>query len=105
MAALLSRSSLIDMTFTQEEIIERIKEVIPYMSIRGLSTKDKFEVFEFLLNASKTGSFKKPINFRTYLAMCEMKVSMEIQKMRCKEKNIPFTFTDDDWIRMAVTYS
>lgn len=105
LAALLSRSLLMDMTFSEEEIIERIKTVMPHMDIYGLDEKSKEDILNLMILASKTGSFKKAINLRTFENMCKTKAAMDLHEITSEMEGDPVKFTDDDLLRMAITYS
>lgn len=106
LAPLLSRASLLDMTFTEDEIIERIRTVIPYMDIFGMDQKEKLEVFDILVSASKAGTLSKDINFRTFEQMCKSKIAVDMHLMRASQKGEATKGIDENtWIEIAARYS
>jgi hypothetical protein len=105
LAALLSRSMFMDMTFSEEEIIDRIREVMPHMHIFGINDETKLEMLELMERAAATGKFKKEINLRTFEQMCKTKVSLDLFETSSEAAGEPVKFSEDDLIRMAVTYS
>lgn len=105
LAALMSRSILIDMTFSEQEIVDRIVSIMPHMNIMGIDMETKQEMLDLMIRASKTGGFKKEINLRTFEKMCLTKAALDLEEVVSERAGNPVKFTDDDVIRMAVTYS
>lgn len=96
MAAIVSRSKSIDITLSDDQMIERIEKLLPALDIE-LDEDDKMEVLEVMKTSVKAGVIKSDINIRTYLGMCKAKI-LSLYFPEDEEE-------DFDWVRLATKYS
>lgn len=96
MAAIVSRSKSIDITLSDDQMLEHIEKLLPNLDVE-LDEDEKLEVLEVMKTSVKAGVIKTEINIRTYLGMCKAKI-------------LSLYFPEDDadnfdWVRLATKYS
>lgn len=96
MAAIVSRSKSIDITLSDDIMLDYIESIIPMLDV-DLNEDDKREVFEIMKTSVNAGIIQTDINIRTYLGMCKSKVL----SMYMPEEDAE----NFDWVRMATKYS
>jgi len=96
MAAIVSRSKSIDITLSDDIMLDYIESIIPQLEV-DLDEDDKREVFEIMKTSVNAGIIQTDINIRTYLGMCKSKVL----SMYMPEEDA----ANFDWVRMATKYS
>lgn len=62
--AMVDRCQKMDMTFTEDEILERIKEILPLIKV-PISIEEKETVLDLILNSGKNGENKIPLSVRS----------------------------------------
>lgn len=96
MSAIVSRSKSIDITLSDDDMLDYIEALIPDIDIE-LDIDDKMEVFEVMKTSVKAGVIQTDINIRTYIGMCKAKI-LAMYMPQDDSENF-------DWVRLATKYS
>lgn len=79
--ALLTRSLWVDVNLTNEEIMDRMIQILPYVEVsEGTYNKKeilkfKKEAFDFLTNLIKNNNLKFDLNLRTLIHICNIRIA------------------------------
>jgi frataxin-like iron-binding protein CyaY len=104
--AIISRAgSPIDLTFSDEDIFGYIESLIDKIDIMGLDIDYKKEVFDVMRTAYENKTLKTALSFRTFINMVKSKYSYDTLWFNAKMLGDPFEYSDDEWIRLSVSYS
>lgn len=104
--AIISRAgSPIDLTFSDEDIFGYIESLIDKIDIMGLDIDYKKEVFKVMKDAYENKTLKTALNFRTFINMVKSKYSYDSLWFNANMLGKPFEYSNDEWIRLSVSYS
>lgn len=73
--AIISRSMMIDISLTPDEMFERIRLIIDKVGNSSLSIDRKNDVLDILSDYKAKGRIRKEINMRTFVAACDLAAS------------------------------
>lgn len=73
--AVLSRSMVVDVTLSPEEMFERIRSVIDKVGNQKLSVQEKLHILQTLIHLRQQGKLKREVSMRTFVAACDLAAS------------------------------